>query len=105
MAYPIQDVLAAEKEAEAIIEKAAAKRQAILAKANQEALILLAEEQKKIDAGEQRRIESARQEIETRAAKVRSEAAQEAQRLRRLAEKKIDKASDFILAELDSRMG
>ena len=45
MAYPIQDVLAAEKEAEAIIEKAAAKRQAILAKANQEALILLAEEQ------------------------------------------------------------
>lgn len=105
MTHPIQDVLTAEKEAEKIIEKAAAKRQAILTKAKQEALLLVTEEQKKIDDEMQRCIENARQEIEKRVAKISSEATEEVRKLERLAAKKLDKASNFILAELETRIG
>ena len=104
MTHPIQGVLDAEKEAARIIEKTEKKRLAVLTKEKQEAITILAQAQKKTDVQQQKRIDEAKEDLHDKSSKIRDNAQTDVSKLRKSAEKKLDKACDFILASLEKKI-
>jgi len=105
MAHPVEEVMAAEKEAEKILKKAEERKLDIIAKAKHETLALISERQRQADAEQEAIIKRKSEELERKKEKIRSEGQTKVSQLERSAQGGISKAKDFVLKEFEGRLG
>ncbi len=104
MAHPVEEVIAAEKEAEKILKKAEEKRVEIIDKAKHEALAVLGERQKKMDAEQEAIIRKKSDELERKKEKIRADGQGKVAQIERLAQGNMTKAIESILNEFEKRL-
>lgn len=104
MTNPVEEVIAAEKDAEKILKKAEGRKHEIIAEAKREALGLLAERQKKADAEQETVVKKKMEELERKKEKIRAEGQSRVSQIERAAKGNAAKAVDFILKEFEKRL-
>ncbi len=101
---PMEEVIAAEKEAEKIIKKAEEKKLAMVSKAKQDALQYLSDQQKVVDREQETIVKKKTEELERKKEKIRAEAQTKISQISRTGESSLPKAKDFILKQFEERL-
>jgi len=104
MAHPVEEVLAAEKEAEKTLKKAEERKAEIIDKAKHEALAALGGRQKKMDAEQEAVIRKKSDELERKKEKIRADGQGKVTQIERLAQGNMAKAIESLLHEFEKRL-
>ncbi len=104
MVHPVEEVIAAEKEAEKILKKAEERKAEIIDKARHETLAILGERQKKMDAEQEAIIRKKSDELERKKEKIRADGQGKVAQIERLAQGNMVKAIESLLKEFEKQL-
>jgi vacuolar-type H+-ATPase subunit H len=105
MPDPVDEVIAAEREAERMLQKAEERKLEAIAAAKRDALALLAQRQKQADAEQEAAVRRKAEELARKKEKIRVEGQAKVAQLERAAQGGMAKAKDFVLKEFEERLG